>query len=229
MAKRQRRTTTRRNRQAKKETNWVLIGGIVIGAVVIVGLLALALREPEEVSLIDFCNNNPENCIEKGEVDAPVTIVEVSDYGCTHCRDFNLETAGIIDQEYVETGVVRWVVLPYALSAATLSAAETAYCAEAQENFFAYHVQMFEIQTTPAALTPAGFRESAERTGLDLETFNSCLENDEYGELVQQNIRAANSAGVAATPTFFINGVKIEGNNPNGIFAEIETQLAGAQ
>jgi protein-disulfide isomerase len=229
MAKRQRRTTTRRARQAKRETNWVLIGGIVIGVIVIVSLLALALREPEMTSLIDFCNNNPENCIEKGSDDAPVTIVEVSDYGCTHCRDFNLVTADIIDQDYIETGQVKWIVLPFALGANTMRAAETAYCAEDQENFFAYHKQMFEIQTTSAAFLPAGFLESAGRAGLDLELFNSCLENDDYSNLVQQNIRVANNAGVGATPTFFINGVKIEGNNPTGIFGEIDTQLASTQ
>lgn len=225
MATRRRKTTSRRARPAKRETNWLLIGGIIVGAVVIFGLLALALQEPEAVSLADFCENNPENCIAKGTADAPVTIVEVSDYGCGHCRNFNLESADIIDQEYVESGQVRWVVLPYALSVQTTPAAESAYCAAEQDSFFAYHRQMFEIQTLPAALTPAGFIESAGRAGLDLETFNTCLENDDYGSLVQENIRAARNAGVAATPTFFINGVKIEGNNPNGIFSEIETQL----
>jgi protein-disulfide isomerase len=229
MAKRQRRTTSRRTQPAKRKTNWTLIGGIIIGAVVIIALLALALRQPEASSLADFCDNNPENCIVKGEDDAPVTIVEVSDYGCTHCRNFNLESADQIDQQYVETGQVKWVVLPYALSTTTLPAAESAYCAVEQDNFFAYHKQMFEIQTLPVALTPGGFLESASRAGLDLNAFDTCLEAGDFNTRVQENIRAAGSAGVAATPTFFVNGVKIEGNNPNGIIAEINTQLAGTQ
>ncbi len=229
MAKRQRRTSTRRTRSIKRETNWLLIGGIIIGAVIIIALLALALQEPEIVTLADFCDANPENCIEKGNDDAPVTIVEVSDYGCGHCRNFNLESADLIDQQFVESGQVKWVVLPYALSATTTPAAESAYCAQAQDNFFAYHKEMFEIQTTPAAFTPAGYLESAGRAGLDLETFNSCLENEDFSNLVQENIRAANNAGVSATPTFFINGVKIAGNVPAEIFAEINTQLASTQ
>lgn len=235
MARRQRRTN-QRSKQAKRDTNWVLIGGIVIGVIAIMGLLALALqeqgttsREPVASNLADFCDNNPENCIEKGNNDAPITIVEVSDYGCSHCRAFNLETADLLDQDYVQTGQVKWFVLPFALSSVTTPAAESAFCAKEQDNFFAYHKQMFEIQTTPAALTTAGFQESASRAGLDLEAFNSCLDNENFGNLVQQNIRAANNAGVGATPTFFINGVKIEGNNPNGIYQEIETQLASVR
>jgi hypothetical protein len=228
MANRQRRTA-RRSKPAKRKTNWTIIGGVIVGAVVLVALLALALREPEIVSLADFCANNPENCIEKGEADAPVTIVEVSDYSCTHCRNFNLESAVVIDEEYVQSGQVQWVILPYALSLQTTPAAESAYCAAEQDNFFAYHKEMFEIQTLPIALTPAGYLESAGRAGLDLEAFNSCLESDDYGSLVQENIRAASNAGVNATPTFFINGVKIEGNDPVGIFGEIQNQIASAQ
>lgn len=224
MANRQRRTA-RRAKPAKRKTNWTVIGGIIIGAVVLVALLALALREPEAVSLAAFCDNNQENCIERGETDAPVTIVEVSDYGCTHCRNFNLESADVIDEEYVQTGQVQWVVLPYALGLQTTAAAESAYCALEQESFFAYHKAMFEIQTLPIALTPAGFLESAGQAGLELETFNNCLESDEYSSLVQENIQAARRAGVTATPTFFINGVKIEGNQPVEIFAEIQNQL----
>lgn len=228
MAKRQRRTPSRRTRPAKRQTNWLLIGGIIAGVVFIIALLALLLGEQEAISLEGFCENNPENCIVKGEENAPVTIVEVSDYSCTHCRNFNLESADLIDQQFVQTGQVKWVVLPYALSAATVPSAESAYCAQEQDQFFAYHKQMFEIQDLPVALTPAGYLESAGRAGLDLEAFNTCLENDSYGSLVQANLRAANNAGVSATPTFFINGVMISGNNPNGIINEIQTQLAGA-
>lgn len=225
MAKRQRRSTTRRTRETKRETNWLLIGGIVIGAVVILGLLALALQEPEKVTLADYCDNNPQNCISEGSEDAPVTLVEVSDYGCGHCRDFNLDSAEQIAAAFVDTGQVRWITVPYALSVQTTPAAESAYCAEEQDNFSAYHKQMFEIQSQPVALTPAGFLESASRAGLDLEQFNSCLEADKFGSRVQANLGAARTAGVSATPTFFINGVKVEGNNPAGIVAEIEKHL----
>jgi protein-disulfide isomerase len=85
---------------------------------------------------------------------------------------------------------------------------------------------MFEIQSLPQALTPAGYLESAGRAGLDLEQFNACLEADSYGSPVQENLRAAGDVGVSSTPTFFVNGVKIIGNNPTGIISEIEAQLA---
>ncbi|MFZ0547264.1 MAG: thioredoxin domain-containing protein [Candidatus Promineifilaceae bacterium] len=223
-----RRRSTRRGKPAasRRQTNWVVIGGIIIGAILLVGLLALVLRPVETPGLADFCENNPDNCMEKGEANAPVTVVEVSDYGCSHCRAFNLESAGAIDEKYVQTGEVRWFTVPYALSAQTTEAAESAFCAAEQDDFFAYHEKMFEIQTLPVALTPAGFLEGAGQVGLNLEQFNTCLEDGNYGSLLQQNIRAATNAGVNATPTFFINGVKIEGNNPGGIIQEIDNQLA---
>jgi protein-disulfide isomerase len=225
VSKRQRRTSARRAKPVKRQTNWLVIGGVVIGALVLFALLALALRQPESISLAAFCDNNPENCIVRGSADAPVTVVEVSDYGCTHCRDFNLESADVLEEEYVATGQVRWITLPYALGLQTTAAAESAYCALEQDNFFDYHKKMFEIQTQAVALTPAGFLESAGQTGMDLEAFNTCLEADEYGTLVQENIRAANNAGVSATPTFFINGTKVEGNTPVAIFREIAAGL----
>jgi protein-disulfide isomerase len=225
MAKRQRKTA-RRAKPVKRETNWLVIGGVIIGVILIFGLLALALQEPETVTLADFCAANPENCISRGDPDAPVTLVEVSDYGCGHCRDFNLESAESITEAYVDTGQVYWLVLPYALSSQTTPAAESAYCAQEQDSFFAYHKEMFEIQSLPQALTPAGYLESAGRAGLDLEQFNTCIEADSYGSPVQENLRAAGDVGVSSTPTFFVNGVKIIGNNPTGIISEIEAQLA---
>ncbi len=226
MTKRRRRTPSRRTRQTKRETNWLLIGGIIIGALVLIGLLALALQEPDVVALADFCEANPENCLSQGDENAPVTLVEVSDYGCSHCRDFNLETADSIEQLYVDSGQVHWIVLPFSLGIQTTPAAESAYCAAEQDSFFEYHKQMFEIQSLPAALTPAGYMESAGRAELELDQFFACLENDGYGDLVQENLQAARNAGVSSTPTFFINGVKITGNNPNGIINEIEAQLS---
>ena len=225
----------RRRRRPQRETNWLLIGSIVVvGVVGLFALLFVTLQgdgvptpTPEPVALTAFCAANEENCVEKGNPDAPVTIVEVSDYGCGHCRNFNLEgTADALDEMYVDSGQVRWIVLPYALGDATAGAAEAALCAAEQDAFFEFHHEMFVIQTTDAALTGEGFVDAAEEVRMDADAFTACYESNRYRDAVQRNIAMATRAGVSATPTFFINGMKFEGNRPLANFQrEIERAM----
>ena len=105
----------RSRRSTKKQSNGMLIAGVVAGGIIIfAGLIYLAFREPARLNLLGYCNNNPDNCVVLGNEDAEVTVVEVSDYGCSHCRDFNLETAPILEAQYVETDQVKWIVVPFA-------------------------------------------------------------------------------------------------------------------
>ena len=233
MAKKRR--ATRRAKQAKGGTNWLLIGG-VIAAVIAVGalfyLLFLSLQEQDvqepSQALSQYCLENPGNCITKGSSEAPVTIVEVSDYGCGHCRNFNLQTAPLLEDLYVRQNQVQWVILPYALGPRTTPAAEAAMCADDQEAFFDFHQRLFEIQGEPQALTFAGFRQVAEELSLDMDTFNSCVGGGKYEDVVQENIQAASGIGVRETPTFFVNDVLFRGNQPLTAFQQIINSMLSA-
>lgn len=228
----------RKRRSQERNTNWILIGGI--SALAVIGLFALLFitlqgqgqptPTPEPVaSLADYCEANADNCITRGEADAPVTIIEVSDYGCPHCRNFNLGgTAETLYESYVDTGQVRWVVLPYALRAATQPPAEAAMCAAEQEQFFPYHHALFELQDAAQGLTREGFVQAAQNVGLDINAFEECLDSNRNRTVVQRNMSVAASAGVSATPTFFINGIKMEGNQPLANFQQQLDQLLGA-
>ena len=220
----------RKPREQARQTNWWLIGGIIIvGVIAIFVLLFLALQEPEPTTLTQFCLDNPENCIFKGSPDAPVSIVEISDYGCSHCRDFNLETASLLQDLYVTPGDVQWIVLPFASGATTFPAAAAAMCANDQGRFDEFHHRMFEIQGSPAAFTPEGINLLAVELGLDQAAFSSCVENAVYDSVVQDNIREASLAGVNSTPTFFINAKKLSGNRPLTTFqGEIASALGAA-
>lgn len=220
----------RKPREQARKTNWWLIGAIIFGGIVaIFALLFLALQEPEPTTLAQYCFDNPDNCIFKGATDAPVSIVEVSDYGCSHCRDFNLETAGLLEDLYVATGDVQWIVMPFALSATTLPAASAAMCANDQGRFDDFHHRMFELQGDPALFTAAGLSQVAGELGLNQSEFDSCIENAVYDNLIQSNIREANLAGVTATPTFLINDKELAGNYPLTTFqAEIASALGAA-
>jgi len=68
-------------------------------------------------------------------------------------------------------------------------------------------------------LSPEGVVETAVEIGLDEDAFDACVSSGKYASTIQDNISAAQEAGVSATPTFFINDVKLEGNNPLENFA----------
>lgn len=220
-----------------KGPNWLLIGGIVmVGVVGLFALLFLTLQaqdtpQPTEViegqPLAEYCEENPGNCVAKGADDAPVTIVEVSDYGCSHCKNFNVETAGLIEDLYVNPGQVKWVVLPYALGSQTAPAASAALCAAEQDSFFDYHRLLFETQGDPDFMSTASFQQVAEDAGLDGEAFNACLQSNDYINTVQENVTAAAALGVNSTPTFFVNGVMMRGNQPLTSFQQQINAIIG--
>jgi len=213
----QRKSTSKK----KSQTNLSLIfGSTFIGALVLFGLLYLALREPAATTLAAYCRQNGNNCAIIGNPSAPVSVVEVSDYGCSHCRDFNLQTAPLLEAQYVETGEVQWMVMPFALSTKTLAPAEAALCADDQGRFLELHEAFFANQSSPNAFSEAWVLSTAASVGLDMPAFESCYNSGQYADAVQANLRAARSAGVNATPTFFINGQKVEGNIPFATFQQ---------
>ncbi|MCL4265441.1 MAG: thioredoxin domain-containing protein [Anaerolineae bacterium] len=217
-------------REKKRATNWWVIGGVVIGSMVLMGLMAVALRGPGILQLERYCEQNPANCIVEGAADAPVTIVEVSDYGCGHCRNFNVDTAVQIHQQYVETGQVKWVIMPFALSSqpgGTMPSAIAALCAAEQDNFSAFHRAAFDLQSSPLYNTTEGLQAAAAVAGLDTTAFAACLADNDYEQVVRRNMQAAASAGINSTPSFALGAEIIRGNLPFAVFQQrIESLLS---
>ena len=222
MAKRHRRP----KKVAKRQTNWTVIGGIIIlGVIILGGLFALTLQNSdttEVVTLASYCENNPENCVIEGQAEAAVTIVEVSDYGCPHCRDFHKETLPLLRQQYIESGQARWITLPFALGGERIPATNAAMCAHDQGAFTPMAELLFDQHGTPLALTQEGFMTAATTLDLDMETFESCVATNKYEDTIIRNIRVANGLRVNATPTFFINDRRFEGAQP---FAAFQQQI----
>ena len=223
----------RKRRAAKKQTSWKLIGGIIVGGVVFIALVALAFREPARLSLLGYCNNNPENCVVIGDEDAEAAVVEVSDYGCPHCRDFNLETGAQLASQYVESDQVKWVVVPFALqgqsgSYPTMPTAVAAMCANEQDMFSEYHEGLFELQGTQLFNSEEGFVSLATTLEMDVDAFSSCLNDNNYPEIILQNITMVQQSGINSTPSFFIDGDLLAGNQPLSVFQQRLDALLGA-
>ncbi len=221
--------------EEKTGPNWMIIGGITaVGIFSLLALLALTVTAgpaapvptpvlEERVSAIgDYCTANPDRCIVVGNPDAAVTVVEVSDYGCPHCRDFNADSVPTLKQEFVDTGLVRWVILPYALSDQTHPGAIATFCAAEQdpELGLAFHEEMFKLQNSSGFNTTAGYISVARNVGLDLTAFEECVNDERYDSQVHFNRQAARQAGVSSTPTVFVNGRAISGNVGLEIFRQ---------
>lgn len=159
-----------------------------------------------------------------GPEDAPVTVMEFSDFNCSHCRDFNQEQLESLLKEYVATGKVRYVVHFYSFSQ-SMELAEAAMCAAEQGKYFAFEHALFKA-VTAGKPNVDGVAQTARVP--DLAQFKSCHQEHRYLNTLQNDaIPAAEQLGVRATPTFIINGQKVEGNNPTQIRQLIEAALAG--
>ena len=223
----------RKAKQQTRETNWAVIGGLIaVGVLIFGGLLFLALRpsqaEPVQ-TLAEYCADNAERCIVLGEESAPVTLVEVSDFGCVHCQSFHAETATPLKEQYLDTGTIRWVVLPYALSATTAPAAASAMCANEQGRYFDYANTLFAIEPSTTRLSAAGYRQAAESVGLNIEQFISCMDDGANLDLVNRNREAARAVGVTGTPTFFLNDGELSGAQPLSVFSQTIESLLNTQ
>lgn len=223
----------RRKQTDSRETNWAVIGGLIaIGVLVFGGLLFLALRptqaEPVQ-SLSEYCAENEDNCIAFGEDTARVTLVEVSDFGCVHCQAFHAETATPLKEQYLDTGDIRWVVLPYALSPSTVPAAASAMCANEQGLYFDYANTLFAIEPPTTRLSIDGYRQAAETVGMNMDEFISCMDDGRYLDVISLNREKASAVGVTGTPTFFLNDEELSGAQPLSVFSQAISALIAAQ
>ncbi|MDE2001842.1 MAG: DsbA family protein, partial [Patescibacteria group bacterium] len=162
-------------------------------------------------------NNND---VVLGDVNAPVTVVEYSDYQCPFCGRFFTQTEPQIQDAYVKTGKVRFIYrnFPF-LGPESVASANAAECAKDQGKFWEYHDALFttEIadgQENSGNLTRSLFMSLATKLGMDTTQFGSCLDSNKYASKVQSDYSNAKSIGVQATPTFFVNGTKLEGALP---------------
>jgi protein-disulfide isomerase len=158
-----------------------------------------------------------------GHEDAPVTIIEFSDFQCPYCQ----RLAPTIDQVKSSYGdrvrvVFRHFPLPMHKDAQT--AAEASLCANEQGKFWDMHDVMFEEQKS---LGVDQLKEKAARIGLDTEQFNSCLDGDNFATAVAADVKAGAAAGVTGTPAMFVNGRFLNGAVPYEQLAKvIDEELA---
>lgn len=156
-----------------------------------------------------------------GDPDAPVSVVEFSDYGCSYCQRFSQEIFPHLYGEYVERGAVRWIHVPFILgkfpNAEEATATGICMAEQGQAEFWKVHMALFRRQREwrSAGSDPLSlFRRYVADAGGDEAAFEACYRSERPGGVVARAEELAMAAGVSATPTFFINGELFQGAVP---------------
>ena len=163
-----------------------------------------------------------ESAPSKGNKNARIQVVEFADFQCPFCK----EAAGILKNVFAEFPDALYFQYrhfpierehPFARGAA-----EASMCARDQGKFWEYHDILFQNQ---GDLSPAALNGYAQTIGLDMQAFLGCVKERVSAPLVQKDFNAGLLLGVAATPTFFINGRKIEGVLPATMWRQLIKEL----
>lgn len=169
-----------------------------------------------------------------GPADAPVTIVEFSDYQCPFCARWHAQEFEKLFDLYPDN--VRFVYrnFPLGFHPNAFPAAEAALCAGDQDAYWQYHDVLFDNQSVlndqiGTVLEQATYNQYATDLGLDVTAFEQCMTARKYEQLINDDLAYANGlprdtngeAAVGATPTFFINGHRLVGAYPIEAFQPI--------
>ncbi|MBS3082202.1 DsbA family protein [Candidatus Pacearchaeota archaeon] len=172
-----------------------------------------------------------------GEKNAPVTIIEFSDYQCPFCRKFWQDTLPSIEKDYISKGKVKLVYrdFPLGFHEGAVPYAEAANCARdkgGDEAYFKMHDKIFEeqnildggsVQSTVQYVGTDTLKKWAEDLGYDISL---CMDSKKYVDEIEKDLSDGAASGVEGTPGFFINGKPLSGAQPYSVFKQmIDSEL----
>ncbi len=143
----------------------------------------------------------------KGPSDAPVTLVEFSDFECGYCGRM-VGTLKQLESNYGDRVQVIFKQFPLDMHPNARKASEAALCANEHGKFWEMHDLLFQEQST---LGVPALKEKASRLGIDRTAFDTCLDSDRYAEQVEKDMQDGAAVGVTGTPALFINGAPLTG------------------
>ena len=163
-----------------------------------------------------------------GNKNAPLVMVEFSDFQCPFCKRFRDQTLNQIKSQYIDTGKVKFVYRDFPLESihpVARPSAEAAQCVYEQDKdkFWQYHDIIFERQEL---LSTENLKQWATEIGLNTGKFNDCFDSGKYRQEVSKDLNDATSSGGQGTPFFVIGNIPVSGAQPFAAFQQaIESQL----
>jgi protein-disulfide isomerase len=147
-----------------------------------------------------------------GPASAPVTVVEYASMSCPHCAHFDATTFDEFKLKYVDTGKVRYIFREFPLNAPAYAVAMVARCAPADRFFEVIHAYFrSQDQWLRSENLKAAIFDVAKGFGFSEQSFDACISNQSLFTALEAVKERGVAFGVQATPTFFINGKKLEG------------------
>lgn len=199
-------------------------------AVLALGYLFIHIHNLEETK------QSPSSAVTEGSLpplgneDAKVTIIEFSDFQCPSCRLFFEDAFPELKAEYIDTGKVKMHFRHYPLPSHPMAIPSSlaSECAADQNKFWEFHDKIFTEQSKKGNgtinYTNDDLKRWAQELALDSKEFNECFDSQKHQAKVDKDFAEGEAGEVAVTPTFFINGYKLEGAQPFTAFKTIIDQ-----
>jgi protein-disulfide isomerase len=178
---------------------------------------ALSPRKPSGPDPSKIHSINIAGAQVKGPANAPVTIVEFSDFQCPYCARV-VPTIKKVEEEYKDNVRIVWKHLPLDIHKDAVGAALAAEGAAKQGKFWEFHDVLFADQKK---LGPEDLKQHAKELRLDMKRFETDLLNSEDKKKIDQDVAEAKALGINGTPGIFVNGRFVEGAQPYEVFAKI--------
>ncbi|MDH3594928.1 MAG: DsbA family protein [Rhodospirillales bacterium] len=148
-----------------------------------------------------------------GDPEAPITIIEYASLTCPACARFHKETLPDVKKKWIEPGKARLVYRNFPIDGLALRAATVASCVEG-DAYFSFLDALFrgQSQWSRAKDPTAALAQVARFAGIDQRAFDACISDKaEMDRILKQKVEGSQAYDVESTPTFIINGEKVEG------------------
>ncbi len=226
-AKRKKEEQEKNRKEKRKKQAFYAMAGVL-------GLAVAALVVPQLMPSGGSSNYNvsTEGQPVIGNDSAEVTVIEFGDYRCPYCRQFEMNTFPQLKENYIDTGQVKFSFINLAfLGQGSEQAANAGECVYRQNEtqFWDFHQAVYENQGSESEnwvtndLMMQIARDNTE--GLDYDELETCFSQRQASNDVRDDRAIANTNGVSSTPTIFVNGQMIQGNDYGAISSAIENEL----
>ncbi|HEU0297071.1 MAG TPA: thioredoxin domain-containing protein [Anaerolineales bacterium] len=227
----ERRERARQKEQATRVRTMIFIA--LGAALLVLGFIWPSLRPITDIVPVDVGPKPQVDRNSMGDPNAPIQIVEYSDFQCPFCERFAMDTQPLLEEYFINTGKVY---LTYRSAGNFVSnnlggvrtesqdSAAAAYCAADQDKFWEMHASLFANNRDvedQGSFTDRRLKAMAESIGLDMNAFNECYNSGKYEDQAQQDLTDGQDAGMQGTP-YFVMTYKVNG--------EVKTEtIDGAQ
>lgn len=174
--------------------------------------------------------------VSRGDPDAPITLMDFSDYQCPSCATFTFQAKPFLETDYIEEGLLQFVYYDFPIVTGhrnAFFAARAARCAGDQDAYWPYHDRLFAQQPQWSGQSDpySSFVDYAAELGLDRGSFRDCLGSDRHAELVSANMLLGQRLGVTGTPNLFLDtgdgrGQRVEDWSPGVLRPMLDSILA---